>query len=195
MSDQARVAERYRRAAARFTDVAAAAPQAAWDNPAPPEGWTARDVVGHLVDWFPPFLAAGANITLPVGPSVDDDPLAAWRVLSDGVQAVLDDPTTSARWFEHAQAGRHPLDQAIGMFMLGDVVLHTWDLARAVGGDDTLEPDEVGPMLSGMEPLDDVLRASGHYGPRVAVADDADAQSRLIAFTGRDPGWTNHTSS
>jgi hypothetical protein len=35
--------------------------------------------------------------------------------------------------------------------------------------------------------LDDMLRSSGHYGPRVAVPDDADQQARLIAFTGRDP--------
>jgi hypothetical protein len=38
-----------------------------------------------------------------------------------------------------------------------------------------------------MEPLDDLLRSSGQYGPRVAVPDDADEQTRLIAFTGRRP--------
>lgn len=38
-----------------------------------------------------------------------------------------------------------------------------------------------------MEPLDDMLRASGHYGPRVTVADDTDDQTALIAFTGRHP--------
>jgi hypothetical protein len=38
-----------------------------------------------------------------------------------------------------------------------------------------------------MEPLDDVLRASGQYGPRVDVPADADTQTRLIAFTGRRP--------
>jgi hypothetical protein len=38
-----------------------------------------------------------------------------------------------------------------------------------------------------MEPLDDVLRQSGQYGPRVAVADDADEQTKLLAFIGRHP--------
>jgi hypothetical protein len=38
-----------------------------------------------------------------------------------------------------------------------------------------------------MEPLDDMLRASGQYGPKVAVGADADEQTRLIAFTGRRP--------
>jgi hypothetical protein len=38
-----------------------------------------------------------------------------------------------------------------------------------------------------MLPIDAVLRASGHYGPRVAVPDDADWQTKLLAFIGRRP--------
>ena len=49
-------AERHRHIAGTFTDrVRAAKP---WDAPSPVAGWTARDVVRHLVEWFPPFLAA-----------------------------------------------------------------------------------------------------------------------------------------
>jgi uncharacterized protein (TIGR03086 family) len=184
MSD---IADRYRRVAGKFTATAEAVPDDAWDNPAPPDGWVARDVVRHLVDWFPPFLHDGAGIDLPTGPSVDDDPARAWSVMSDGVQAVLEDPGTVSRTFEHDRAGKHPLDEAIGMFFLGDVLVHTWDLARAAGLDETLDPDEVAGMLAGMEPMDEMLRKSGQYGPRVAVPDDADTQTKLIAFTGRHP--------
>jgi len=35
--------------------------------------------------------------------------------------------------------------------------------------------------------MDEALRRSGHYGPRVAVLDDADAQTRLLGFIGRTP--------
>ncbi len=42
-------------------------------------------------------------------------------------------------------------------------------------------------MLAGMQPIDDMLRQSGHYGPKVDVPDDADDQTKLLAFTGRDP--------
>ena len=42
-------------------------------------------------------------------------------------------------------------------------------------------------MYEGMEPMDEMLRSSGHYGPRVEVPDDADEQTKLIAFTGRRP--------
>jgi hypothetical protein len=42
-------------------------------------------------------------------------------------------------------------------------------------------------MLIGMEPIDEILRSSGQYGPRVEVPADADEQTRLIAFIGRQP--------
>jgi uncharacterized protein (TIGR03086 family) len=180
-------AEEHRHIAGVFTDrVRGTAPEA-WDNPAPPAGWVARDVVRHLVEWFPGFLQAGAGITLPSGPSVDQDPQAAWEVHSDAVQALLDDPATPSKVLSNPHIGDVPLDRAIDRFYTADVFLHTWDLARATGQDESLEPDRCAQMLAGMEPMDEVLRASGHYGPRVPVPDDADAQTRLIAFIGRDP--------
>jgi hypothetical protein len=46
---------------------------------------------------------------------------------------------------------------------------------------------EVRRLYEGMEPIDEILRQSGHYGARVEVAADADEQTKLIAFTGRHP--------
>jgi uncharacterized protein (TIGR03086 family) len=184
MSD---IADRYRKVAGRFTETADAVPTGAWDNPSPCEGWVARDVVRHLVEWFPPFLRDGAGVELAAGPSPDVDPAGAWRTLNDGVQVLLDDPATEGRRFSHPRAGDHALPDAIAMFFLGDVLVHTWDLARATGLDESLDPEEVKAMLAGAEPFDAVLRSSGQYGPRVVVADDADAQTKLIAFMGRQP--------
>ena len=79
------------------------------------------------------------------------------------------------------------VEHAIDGFCTGDVLVHTWDLARATGLDETLDPDEVHRMLTEMEPLDAALRKSGHFGPRVEVPADADEQTRLIAFLGRQP--------
>jgi len=42
-------------------------------------------------------------------------------------------------------------------------------------------------MFEGMLPMDEMLRESGQYGPRVAVPDDADSQTKLLAFIGRTP--------
>lgn len=179
-------AERFRRVAGRFTDRADEVPADGWSNPAPCEGWTARDVVEHLVTWVPGFFSS-ADLAFTDGPDVATDPAGAWRHLATQLQAFLDDPDIAAREFDGGPAGTQTVESAIGMIVLGDVVVHTWDLARATGLDETLDADIVTEMLIGMQPLDDVLRQSGHYGPRVVVPDDADDQTKLIAFTGRTP--------
>jgi uncharacterized protein (TIGR03086 family) len=139
-----------------------------------------------MVEWMPAFLA-DAPIELPSGPPVAEDPVGAWLTLSDALQAGLDDPEVAGRTFTHGRAGTQTIEDAIGSFFLGDVLVHTWDLATAAGFEVTLDPEEVHGMLVGIEPMDEVLRSSGHYGPRVDVPDSADEQTRLIAFTGRHP--------
>jgi len=178
-------AEEHRVIAGTFTDRVRGVPDGAWDNPAPVEGWVARDVVRHLVEWFAGFLQAGAGVELPKGPSVDEDPVAAWTIHSDAVQALLDDPTTSEKMLVNRHVGEVPLDQAVSQFYTGDVFMHTWDLARATGQDERLDPDRCERMLEGMLPFEDQMRASGQYGPRVEVPDSTDAQTRLLAFIGR----------
>ena len=61
------------------------------------------------------------------------------------------------------------------------------DQARAAGLDDTLDAAEVAAAYEGMLPLDDMLRQSGQYGPRVDVPADAPLQDKLMAFVGRQP--------
>jgi uncharacterized protein (TIGR03086 family) len=180
-------AQEHRRIAGTFTERVRGVAAGDWDNPAPPEGWVARDVVRHLVEWFPGFLRAGAGIELPHGPSVDQDPVAAWTTHSDAVQALLDDPATPGRVLENPHIGTVPLDEAVDRFYTADVFLHTWDLARATGQDERLDPEKCAVMLEGMLPMDEVLRHSGQYGPRVEVPEDADVQTRLLGFIGRHP--------
>lgn len=158
-----------------------------WDAPAPVDGWTARDVVAHLVEWLPGFLSGG-GVQLPAGPPASEDPAAAWRHHAQAVQDLLDAPDAD-RPFLHAQVGEHPLDRAVDLFYTADVFLHTWDLARATGQDDTLDEGSCAALLAGMAPMEELLRASGQYGPAIPVPADAPAQDRLLGFIGRDPSW------
>lgn len=180
-------AERHRVIARHFSEIARGTRD--WDGPSPVSEWAARDVVRHLVEWLPGFLASGSDVRLPAGPSPDEDPVGAWQAHADAVQAVLDDPETPGRTFTNRHTGEHPLDRAIDQFYTSDVFMHTWDLARASGQEPGLDPDTCAEMLAGMEPLDEMLRASGQYGPKVEAADDLSAQDRLMAFVGRDPAW------
>ena len=67
--------------------------------------------------------------------------------------------------------------------------MHTWDLARASDQPVALDEAECATLLAGMQPIDELLRSSGQYGPRVPVPDDASALDRMVGFIGRDPGW------
>jgi uncharacterized protein (TIGR03086 family) len=102
---------------------------------------------------------------------------------------VLDGPE-AATPFAHPFVGAMPLPAAVEKFYVTDVFLHTWDLARATGQDERLDPDTCADLLAGMVPIEELLRSSGQYGPAVPVPDEADVQTRLLAFIGRDPGRT-----
>jgi uncharacterized protein (TIGR03086 family) len=148
-------------------------------------------VVRHLTDWLPALLAGGAGIELSAGVSVDEDPAAAWLAHVAAVQALLDDPRTADRLLRNPHIGQLPVDQAIDRFYTTDVFMHTWDLARATGQDDRLDPELCADLLAGMEPIDEMLRSSGEYGARVPVPPDASPQDQLIGFIGRDPSWVS----
>jgi uncharacterized protein (TIGR03086 family) len=161
-----------------------------WSAPAPVPGWTARDVEEHLVEWFPGFLAGG-GIELPAGPSVANDPIAAWQAHADAVQALVEERGEES--FTHPRAGTHRLADAVDRFYTSDVFMHSWDLARAGGLDPQLDEDFAHQLLEGMRPIDRVLRDSGQYGPAVPVPDDAPVVDRLMGFVGRDPAWRPET--
>ena len=180
-------AARHARVADGFTRRVLGVPDGRWDAAAPVQGWAARDVVRHLVEWFPGFLNAGAGIRLPAGPPVDEDPAGAWLAQRDAVQALLDDPGCGRRVLTNPHLGEVPLPDAIDRFYTADVFMHTWDLARATGQDETLDEAMCRVLYDGMLPMDEVLRASGQYGPRVDVRPDAPVQDRLLGFIGRHP--------
>ncbi len=178
-------AERFRAVAAAFTERVDGVAPDAWERPAPCDGWVARDVVRHLVEWMPAFLESAGAPALVVTADVDDDPSSAWAQLRDGIQARLDDPAIAASELAHPQAGTHRFDAGIDRFFTNDVFMHTWDLARATGQAEQLDEAMAAEMLAGMEPMDEMLRGSGHYGPKVDPPPSADATTRLMAFVGR----------
>lgn len=178
--------ERHRAVARRFGEFVAATTD--WQAATPVAGWVARDVVSHLVEWFPAFLASG-GVALPAGSGVSDDPVGAWRAQSEAVQGLLDDEERARSQFTHPFAGTHRLEDAIDRFYTADVFMHTWDLARANGTDPQLDPGYCRVLVEGMQSIDELLRSSGQYGPKFPVAPDAEPITRLIAFIGRDPNW------
>ena len=179
------ISERYERLAGAFADKIAAVPTDKWINQSPCPDWTARDVVRHVVDTQGMFLGF-VDRELGDIPSVDDDPLGAWRAASSVVQAGLEDPQVAKAEFE-GMMGRSTFEDAVNRFLCMDLVVHAWDLARATGLDERMEPDDVTRVRQTAEGFGDGMRSPGAFGPALEPPPGADDQQQLLAFLGRQP--------
>jgi uncharacterized protein (TIGR03086 family) len=184
------VPEPFVRALDGFEAVLAAVPADRWLSPSPCEGWAAVDVAGHVTAGLLVVEMRAAGRPLPR----DDpdwrevagaDPVASWRAVRARMMAELTpgaldraiplafgDVMTLREWLEGS---------------LPELLVHTWDLARATGRQVDLDADLVRSALETAERLVPRGRAAGKVGPEVGVADGAGGQARLLALFGRDP--------
>lgn len=177
------VSARYDRLSAALGETVAAVPDGRWEEPSPCAGWTARDVVRHLVDVHRTFVEVAGG-QLEEVPAVGDDPVAAWDAVRSAVSGMLSDPAYAEAEYD-GPFGRARWGESIDMFLCFDLVVHRWDLARACGLDEQLPPQDVQFVRKRTEQLGDNLRREGVCGPELTPPEDVDDQTRLLAFLGR----------
>lgn len=153
-----------------------------WTAPSPCAGWTAADVVDHMVDTQRDFLGRHG---VDVGPRPAGHPPVLW---STHVAAVLDhvDDDVLHRGFDGA-FGPTTVGATLADFYGFDMVVHRWDLARALGTDTTFTPGEMDRMESSIALFGHHLYGEGICAPAVTVPVDASRQDRLLGVLGRDP--------
>jgi uncharacterized protein (TIGR03086 family) len=188
------IGDRYRRRAAAFEGKVAAVAPDAWGNQSPCAKWTARDVVDHIVAMHGYMLG-------PIGrsfeASVTDDPLRAFQEARGAVEKVLDNPELAAQEVD-TPTGKMTAEAQIDQVVSDDLVLHGWDLARATGQDEAMDPDDVERLWRSTTSIPaemiTLYRTPGAFGPdvevfgaEVPVPADAPLQDRLLGFIGRDP--------
>jgi len=156
-----------------------------WESQSPCEDWTARDVVRHVVDTSGMFLGF-VDETLPRAPSVDEDPAAAWHSARDAIQRALEDPQVAQKEYD-GMFGKATFEQGVRNFLAPDALVHTWDLARATGLDDTLPDEASQEVLETLQPMDDKMRGPGAFAAKIEPPPNADVQTRLLCFVGRRP--------
>ena len=165
-----------------FDARVSATPSDAWSKPAPCDGWTARDVVCHVTNnLFRMSEGMGAGAAREVG--ADEDITTAWHEARDRFLDALPSADMTANM--PGPFGPMPAEQMIGRIISTDVLVHTWDLARAVGGDEHLPEDAVEGAYSGLKPLDAMIRMPGVFGPKVEPPAGADTQTEFLCFLGR----------
>lgn len=160
-----------------------------WDAPTPCTRWTVRDLVNHLTveQLWVPLLMDGATVDEVGdrfgGDQLGDDPVGAWRQAATAAREAFTRPGTLDATVHLSAGDTRAVDYCSQMAM--DAAVHTWDLARATGGDTRLAPELVAFARREVEPYVDQLSSSGLFDPPVKVSDDADEQTKLLALLGR----------
>jgi uncharacterized protein (TIGR03086 family) len=184
MSD---VVDNYRTACQGFAAVVAQG-EGSWTNPSPCPDWDARGVVEHVIGFHGELLLrpTATEHECPTG-----DPGARWSATASAIHSAiamassLDDPRVS------------PEVDLVRLLpaLTAEVLVHTWDLAKAIGVEPHLDAELCEVAYDFMRANEERVRSSGMFDSSVPASNTPDAATRLIAFLGRDAGWTPARSS
>jgi uncharacterized protein (TIGR03086 family) len=177
MTQQPSAITNHRRACNGFSAIVAQG-EGRWTNASPCPEWDARGVVEHVIG-FHDALLLGPTATAPERPM--DDPIARWALTVAAMDSAMDAASSKDLEID--------LDHLLPA-LTGEVLTHTWDLAKAIGVDPQLDAELSAVSYGIALANDEQVRASGLFDSAVPVPGDAAAATQLVAFFGRDPEWT-----
>jgi uncharacterized protein (TIGR03086 family) len=186
------VLDPYRRAQDRFDEVLLAVPSDRWDAPTPCELWTVRDIAGHVM-WGQEQLrhwatgqdygctdgAPGASHPATLAGS---DPVATWRTARAAADEALTDEALTSATVTLPGIGPVPLSGIVTL-LVTDLLAHAWDIGHALDLDVRIDPDLLPGAFAWAR--ENVIRVPGFFGPERTPPDDADEQTRWLAYLGR----------
>lgn len=145
-----------------------------WHVPTPCTDWDARGLVEHVIGFHDVLLLRPLEAK-PARPK--DNPVARWQLTVEALSTALSRPAVLT-------------EQRVGLlgYLTTEVLVHTWDLARAVGGEVTLDPRlcQMGVDRAAANPH---TMTPDLFDRPFLVPEDADVQDRLVGLFGRDPDW------
>jgi uncharacterized protein (TIGR03086 family) len=177
------ISERYRARAERFAETIAAVPADGWSNASPCTEWTAADVARHVVDTCSMFEGLVAR-PLTTRPSAEDDAAGAFDAAWHQVYDELNDPKLAEEEFD-GFFGRTSFESAVDRFLSIDLVIHRWDLAKAIGGDLEIPAADVEAAFAAARAFGDTGRSPGVFGEELQAPEGSDEQTRMLAYVGR----------
>jgi uncharacterized protein (TIGR03086 family) len=182
------------RACAEFAERVQAIRDEQWHSPTPCAQWDVRTLVNHLAGedrWTVP-LFDGQTIAQVgdrfSGDLLGDDPIRLCLQAIEEATATVGRPGALHRTV-HLSFGETPAEEYVWQ-LFADHLIHAWDLARAIGADERLDPELVEACATWFAEREDLYRSAGVIGPRPPTADDADPQTALLAAFGREASWS-----
>jgi uncharacterized protein (TIGR03086 family) len=178
----------------RTVDLVAQVKPEQWDDPTPCPEWSVRTLVGHLIAGR--HVYRGLLEGVPVAElrpmlarqseAVGDDPVAACGSAVQSLRVAFAEPGALER------TAHHPIGDIPGSELLvqlvADLVVHSWDLATAIGVDPGLNEQLVELAYEFYAPRmqKDVMYAYGWFKPPAKpLPEGAASLERLIHLVGR----------
>ena len=177
------VLARYRTIADGFTVRVEGVGSDGWSSQSPCSDWTAGAVVGHVIATHRRVMAA-LEEKEPTDVDTEAELLPQWLDATTAVTTALADEVRASK-VVGGMFGERPWESMVGRLLCSDTLIHTWDLARATGQDETLDPGAVAKAFEGLSALDEALRRPGGFAAKIEPRPGADAQTKLLNFCGR----------
>jgi uncharacterized protein (TIGR03086 family) len=155
------------------------------DARTPCHEWTVRQLVDHLLEWGPALVAAARKeLVTPAQAGATD--------LESHFEQLKEAWSGPTAWTGVTRLGG-PMElpaAMIGGMVLGEVVVHGWDLAEATGQNPEWPAGLLDFLYDEVAKTAEMGREMGAYGPPVPVPDIATKLHRILGLTGRDPHWS-----
>lgn len=175
---------RYGRIAAGFDDRVARLGGDAWTAPTPCTEWDSRALLTHVVEVHR-GMGAMLDGGVPEPVTADTDLVAAWRSARARIESAMADDSGAAKVVDTQRFGTMPFAVVVGGLLCTDTIVHTWDLSRATGQDERLDPAGVAHAFATLRSFGDGIRAPGAFGPAAPPPPGADEQAEFLCYCGR----------
>lgn len=160
-------------------------------TPTPCADWTLLELAQHAVGTTTGMATIGRREPVGdnpwAGPEVGADDWST--VLADRIDAVAEAWSHDGAWAGSVEMGGEQPASMIGDMAYAEILLHGWDIARAVGADLQMTPEMATALRHTVDETAELGRRMGAYGPEVEVGDDAGDLERALGAAGRDPNW------
>jgi uncharacterized protein (TIGR03086 family) len=177
----------------RTADVLARVTDEQLDQPTPCEKLRLHELIAHIGMLAQAFTAAAHKDFGPLtdtaptdGAEIDGDWRTAYPQRLEELAAAWKDPKA---WQGMTRAGGIELPaEVMGSVALAEVVIHGWDVARAVATPYDCDPATTQACLAHLAQFD-ASGTEGMFAAAVPIPPDAPDLDRVIAMSGRDPAW------
>lgn len=154
-----------------------------WSASSPCEGWSAADVLDHVMQTQREFVERHGR-EIPLWDGAPEQPDEQWFKHQAAMAALIGDEDFASHTMD-TPFGESTLGETMLNFYGFDLIVHRWDIAASQGRDEQLTETELDVVDRAVDGFGDHAYAPGIFAAAVEVSSGASRQQRVLARTGR----------